>query len=275
MFDAVNSIDGGYTAYRAHSRLHGAREAAAAQAAHDVLTALPPAGRHHDAALATRLAKLHPARATRPQVGRGRQEILNGAARTAGRRRRRSHRPRCLACGNRRPRPCRGGFRTGGDAKPFALPTLLLLPRRPLTLNSQNTRMANVIKAIGGVNSTAHAEQTLQARLWASVGYKELWSGVWNQVTRSLARDRKLSLIESARLFALVNVAMQDGVQTAQASKYAYQLWRPVHAIQRAGEDMNPATDADPTWMPLLTTPYRLMPATWPASARAQLERWP
>jgi hypothetical protein len=135
--------------------------------------------------------------------------------------------------------------------------------------------MANVIKAIGGVNSTAHAEQTLQARLWASVGYKELWSGVWNQVTRSLARDRKLSLIESARLFALVNVAMQDGVQTAQASKYAYQLWRPVHAIQRAGEDMNPATDADPTWMPLLTTPYRLMPATWPASARAQLERWP
>ena len=32
-------------------------------------------------------------------------------------------------------------------------------------------------------------------------------------------------------------------------------MWRPVHAIQRAGEDMNPATDADPTWMPLLPTP--------------------
>ena len=70
-----------------------------------------------------------------------------------------------------------------------------------------------------------------------------------------MARDRKLSLIESARLFALVNVSMQDGVQTAQASKFVYQLWRPVHAIQRAGEDLNPATDADPTWMPLLTTP--------------------
>ena len=48
---------------------------------------------------------------------------------------------------------------------------------------------------------------------------------------------------------------MQDGVQTAQASKFVYQLWRPVTAIQRAGEDLNPATDADPTWMPLLTTP--------------------
>lgn len=99
------------------------------------------------------------------------------------------------------------------------------------------------------------AEQTLQARLWASVGYKNLWSGVWNQVTRFMAQDRKLSLIESARLFALVNATMQDGVQTAQASKFVFQLWRPVHAIQRAGEDMNPATDADPTWMPLLTTP--------------------
>ena len=70
-----------------------------------------------------------------------------------------------------------------------------------------------------------------------------------------MALSRNLSLIESARLFALVNVAMQDGVQTAQASKFVFQLWRPVHAIQRAGEDLNPATDADPTWMPLLTTP--------------------
>jgi hypothetical protein len=99
------------------------------------------------------------------------------------------------------------------------------------------------------------AEQTLQARLWASVGYKENWAGIWNQVTRFMTLRNNLTLIESARLFALVNASMQDGVQTAQASKFVYQLWRPVTAIQRAGEDMNPATDADPTWMPLLTTP--------------------
>ena len=39
---------------------------------------------------------------------------------------------------------------------------------------------------------------------------------------------------------------MQDGVQTAQASKFVYQLWRPVHAIQRADEDMNPADRCRP-----------------------------
>jgi hypothetical protein len=32
-------------------------------------------------------------------------------------------------------------------------------------------------------------------------------------------------------------------------------LWRPVTAIQRADEDLNPATTADPTWLPLLVTP--------------------
>ena len=31
--------------------------------------------------------------------------------------------------------------------------------------------------------------------------------------------------------------------------------WRPYRAIQRAGEDGNPATDPDPTWAPLRTTP--------------------
>jgi hypothetical protein len=99
------------------------------------------------------------------------------------------------------------------------------------------------------------AEQTLQARLWASVNYKTLWSGVWNQVARTLATQRKLSLIESARLLALVNTTMQDSVQTSMASKYAYALWRPVHAIQLADQDMNPGTQPDTQWMPLLTTP--------------------
>ncbi len=74
-------------------------------------------------------------------------------------------------------------------------------------------------------------------------------------MTRDAARSQQLGLIETARLFALLNVSMQDGVQTAQASKYAYPLWRPVHAIQLADQDMNAATTPDQTWMPLLPTP--------------------
>ena len=38
-------------------------------------------------------------------------------------------------------------------------------------------------------------------------------------------------------------------------AKYVYGLWRPITAINLADTDGNPATIADPTWVPLLTTP--------------------
>jgi len=264
MFDAVNSIEGGYTAY--HTRVLATRfassEAAAAQAAHDVLVALWPVNTtQYDTALNTRLAKIHPLRAQLgAQVGKEVAKRILEWRTNDGWQTPQSYTPPALP-GLWRPTPPSFGaasFVQAGDSKPFALPTpYYYLPRRPPALNSQEYADAvNEIKAIGGATSSVRtAEQTLQARLWASVGYKENWGGVWNQVTRFMALSRNLSLIESARLFALVNVSMQDGVQTAQASKFVYQLWRPVHAIQLADQDMNAGTDPDTTWMPLLTTP--------------------
>jgi hypothetical protein len=264
MFDAVNSIEGGYTAYRVRvpaSRL-ASSEAAAAQAAHDVLITLFPANAvTFDQALAKRLATLQPVRAQLgAQVGREvAKKILEWRA-TDGWATPQSYSPPALP-GLWQPTPPNfpaAAFVQAGDAQPFALPTpYYYLPRRPPALNSQEYADAvNEIKAIGGATSTVRtAEQTLSARLWASVGYKENWAGVWNGVARTMTYTRTFSLIESARMFALLNVSMMDGVHVAQASKYVYQVWRPVTAIQRAGEDMNPATDADPTWMPLLTTP--------------------
>ena len=264
MFDAVNSIGGGYTVYRTRvPAWNGASgEAAAAQAAHDVLMALLPAGAAtYDAALAARLATIQPVRAQYgAHVGREvARKILEWRS-TDGWSTPQTFTPPALP-GVWQPTPpafAAAGFVQAADARPFGLPTpYYYLPRRPPSLNSQEYADAlNEIKAIGGLTSTVRtAEQTLQARLWASVGYATNWGGVWNQVTRFLAQDRKLSLIESARLFALVNATIQDGLQTAQASKFVFQLWRPVTAIQRADEDLNPATDADPAWMPLLTTP--------------------
>jgi hypothetical protein len=52
-----------------------------------------------------------------------------------------------------------------------------------------------------------------------------------------------------------VNVSIHDGLHTTQTSKFVYGLWRPVTAIRQADSDLNPATDADPAWLPLLTTP--------------------
>ena len=73
-----------------------------------------------------------------------------------------------------------------------------------------------------------------------------------------MAEDQDTNLAENARLFALLNMALNDGLQTSFASKFHYGLWRPVTAIQRADEDGNPATEADPTWTTLhpTTPPY-------------------
>ena len=48
---------------------------------------------------------------------------------------------------------------------------------------------------------------------------------------------------------------MGDAIITCFEAKYHFSYWRPVTAIQVAGDDGNSITDADSTWLPLITTP--------------------
>ena len=126
-----------------------------------------------------------------------------------------------------------------------------------------------------------HADQTTIARLWAGVattgtGTATHFPPIWNNVTRDVVRERRLSLVEAARVFVLVNVAIHDGLQTTQSSKFVYGLWRPVTAIREAVTDLNPATDADadPTGCrSSRRRRIRHMLATWRASGRAPRAR--
>jgi hypothetical protein len=93
------------------------------------------------------------------------------------------------------------------------------------------------------------------AQVHASVNTQIGFFHVWNRVAADIAQRQGLSLIDTARIFALLAVAIHDGLQTSFTSKFTYGLWRPVTAIRRAGEDLNGATDPDPAWTPLLTTP--------------------
>jgi hypothetical protein len=63
------------------------------------------------------------------------------------------------------------------------------------------------------------------------------------------------STLEDARLLALLNLAIADAAIGCWEAKYTYVFWRPVTAIPLADTDGNPATIADPTWMPLFATP--------------------
>ena len=261
MFDAANSVDQEYSSYRAQLGRSGASpEAAAAQAAHDVLVVLLPASQAvYDAALAARLAQLSPG-----------MRMLSAAAGSAVAREILDWRendgwaasppPYALPPfpGLWQPAPGAAAFTQYPQVTPFALLTgTQYLPPPPPTLTS--ARYAQDFDEVSRLGSATSAERTTEqteiARLFAAVGTRTNLYMLWNNVARDFVRERSLGLLEAARLFVLLNVGIIDGVQTTMASKYAYGLWRPVTAIRRADEDLNPLTNADPAWTPLLSTP--------------------
>jgi hypothetical protein len=99
-------------------------------------------------------------------------------------------------------------------------------------------------------------EQTDIVHFWAEHTYVH-----WNRNLISLAISRGLSLRDTARLFAMVHTAAADAIIAGFEAKYYYATWRPRTAIPRADTDGNPDTDADPTWIPLLTVNHPEYPS--------------
>jgi len=109
----------------------------------------------------------------------------------------------------------------------------------------------NEIKDVGGaVSLTRTAAQTEVANFWTTNMVIQT-----NAAYRNLVKARSLGLLDTARLMAMGNMVATDSLIATFDSKYFYNFWRPVTAIQRADTDGNDATTADPTWMPAVMTP--------------------
>lgn len=146
----------------------------------------------------------------------------------------------------------------GTKVKPFTItrPEQFRPPRPPALESEEWAAAFNEIKALGAKDSSIRsAEQTAIARFWSDFSSTETPPGHWNSIARSLAAERNLSLIESARLFATLNMALADAGIACWDAKYHYNFWRPVTAIVRANEDGNAGTEARPDWQALLNTP--------------------
>jgi hypothetical protein len=76
----------------------------------------------------------------------------------------------------------------------------------------------------------------------------------FNGVLRSLLRPQA-RLVDTAREFAILNMAGFDANIVYAHIKYHYAFWRPFQAINFAHEDNNAATDKDPTWTSNIPTP--------------------
>jgi hypothetical protein len=67
-----------------------------------------------------------------------------------------------------------------------------------------------------------------------------------NRIARGLTPARGLGLLEEARLFALLNLALMDSSVAVFDAKYTYNFVRPVTAIRNGDGDGNPRTEGDP-----------------------------
>ncbi len=96
-------------------------------------------------------------------------------------------------------------------------------------------------------------EQTEIGIFWGYDGGRGIGTPprLFNQIVRTIAEQQENSEVENARLFALVNIAMADAGIASWETKYIHDLWRPIVAIRRGGEDGNDATTAEPDWTPL------------------------
>jgi hypothetical protein len=129
-------------------------------------------------------------------------------------------------------------------------------PPRGLT-SATYTDDFNAVKALGRkTGSTRTDDQTALAVFWEGNA-----SIHWNQAANQLARANRLSISNSNRLLAVLNIAMADTAFTTWSGKRFYGgdinsvTWRPVTSIPLADSDGNSDTTSDPGWEPLVITP--------------------
>jgi PAP2 superfamily len=135
--------------------------------------------------------------------------------------------------------------------KPFVIrdPGGFRTPGPPALTSAAYARDLNEVKALGSATSTVRTPDQTEAAIW----WDDLRLVEW-EITRQLATTQGLDTLQTARLFAMVDVAAVDTTIACYKEKKFWSFWRPVTAIPLADTDGNPATAADPAWTPLRIT---------------------
>lgn len=285
IFDTLNGLGGNFASYRPHTNapVGASPEAALAAAANRVLRyGWPQFTTKFDAELQSHLLALPDDAARAAGLNWGRQvaqdilteRLFDGASygvdyrSSAGAGRWQSTPP--LFASALLPQ--------WAKVKPFTLtaPDQFRPPPPPQLGSAEWARQFNQVKSLGSTNSTARKrDQTEIAWFWADGVGTQSPPGRWNEVAQQLVRARRMSALDSARTFALLNLALADAGIACWDAKFAYDWWRPITAMRAADTDGNPATETDPSWTPLIVTPpfpeHTSGHATFSAAAAAVL----
>jgi hypothetical protein len=136
---------------------------------------------------------------------------------------------------------------------PFSMtsPTQFRTAGPPALTSAQYAADVQEVQAIGSLNSSIRTpEQTAIAMFWTDPAGLH-----WNRIAHTVLSQQNLNLLETARLFANLNVALADGMIANWDTKIYYNFWRPISAIRLADADGNPLTIAEPTWTSRLGAP--------------------
>ena len=276
IFDAVNGIDQKYTPFFVSERgpRGASAEAAAVQAAYTALVSLYPSQTtNFDAQLAASLAKIPGHQGRSRAIKRGRawgEDVANQILAWRATDGFTAVLPGYF--GGTDP----GVWRSPPDATHADATQAAIFPQNavlvPFAMTSHDqfrpgpppaltsalyAADVNEVKAIGRFDSAIRTpEQTQLALLWQATGLVQENHAI-RPVIESLTgwKRGRLRLVDTARIFALINIAGEDALIAGWDSKYTYNLWRPYHAIRLADTDSNPDTEADPTWDALFVAP--------------------
>jgi len=279
VYDAVNAIDGGHEPYLGAPAADpsDSKAAAAAAAAHDVLIGLqvgatpmltPPVRDWLNAAYQDSLAAIPDGQAKDGGIAVGAAAAREMLAARAGDGR---FDPFTVVDGTdpgvwRKTPPNFGADPAPwiGNVRPFLVPNVdMVRTDGPNALTSgAYAEDFNEVKKLGSLTSTSRtADETAAAIFWQDSG-----TAIWNRVFRALAQSEHLDGVDSARMLAATNLAGADGSIGCWSEKYRWRFWRPITAIREAASDGNPATKADPDWLPLFnpTVPVSGAPLVTP-----------
>jgi PAP2 superfamily len=256
-YDAVVSITKGAPPYKAAVPApEGARpDAAADQAAHDVLLALYPTARADlDTQLGGELAAIPDGQAKQDGVTVGAaaaKEILDlraadgstvvAAPVTAG-----------TQPGDYRQTPPKNAapmYTSWGSVTPFLLDSpQQFRPASPPPVSSPEYAAAlDEVRTFGRDSSTTRTpDQTVAGTFWSSA---PVWN-TWNQITQQIETEHHDTLAQTTAAFSALDLALADTTIALYDAKYTDHVWRPVTAIQVSDPAWNPLTPtaADPSY---------------------------
>jgi membrane-associated phospholipid phosphatase len=237
-------------------------DAAADQAAHDVLTALyPTAHAAIDEQLAGELAAIPhgPGKTDGVSVGATVARLLL-ADRTADGS---ATPPPAFSAGTQPgdyrstppnfPTPVFTGW---GTVTPFVLSSgdQFRPPALPSVASAAYAKALEQVKSLGqDSSSTRTPDQTVAAKFWGSA---PIWN-TWNELTQNLLTDDRASLTRASTVFANLDLSLADATIALYDAKYTYQLWRPVTAIELGNTGYNAGIAFDPqapNWNPVAVT---------------------